>query len=589
MIKKLLFLACIGMPLMGHSQVTFTDSSSLFVNENVSSGCSIGVADMNNDGRDDIIRFDNSNALEIEFQNSDGSFSRTTVSGTGGSKWGFCIADVDENGYNDVFSGGAYNGLYLSTASNDGTSYSSSSVSGPTIFLQNINFVDINNDGSIDIFACHDVGLSTPYANDGAGSFSYTASLIDTSSTTPSDNSGNYGSIWVDYDNDGDQDLYISKCRLGVSDPNDGRRTNLLFQNDGSNNFTEVAESAGLRPLAQSWSAAFEDIDNDGFMDCVLINHDLTSMIFRNDGDGTFTDITATSGIATELNNLDNDGIQVMMEDFDNDSFIDLFITSKQASHKHMMFKNNGDLTFTTMATNMNPESEGGSTLSIQSAAVGDLNNDGFIDVLAGFATGYNNPSANADKLYLNNGNSNNWCKIRLQGINSTSDGIGSNINGIGARIELYTSLGMQIREVRSGESYGTMNTLETHFGIASETEITKIMVRWPSGWVDELISPAINESHLIIEGSNPLSIDSFVSSNFNIYPNPAQDMVTIATDLLEDMSLMLYDITGKLVLTKESTFNNQTELNISALSNGVYFIHVRSGNKKYVHKIIKD
>jgi hypothetical protein len=579
MIKKLLLVVCIGMPALINAQIAFTNESTLLVNQSVTSGCAIGVTDMNNDGRDDIIRFDNANALEIEFQNADGSFSRTTIGSTGGSKWGFSIADVDENGYNDVFAGGAYNGLYLVTGSDDGSggvNYSSAAVSGPTIFLQNINFADIDNDGSIDIFACHDVGLSTPYRNDGSGVFTYTPSLIDTSSTIPSDNSGNYGSIWVDYDNDGDQDLYISKCRLGVGDNMDGRRVNLLFQNDGSNNFTDVAESAGLRPLAQSWSSAFEDIDNDGDLDAVVINHDLTSMIYENDGDGTFTDITASSGIATQLSNLGSGGIQVMMEDFDNDSYIDLFITSRNSSNKHIMFRNNGNKTFSEVS-----DAVPAGSLSIQSAAVGDLNNDGFIDVIAGFATGYNNPSGNADRLYLNDGNSNNWSKIRLQGVVS-------NINGIGARIELYTALGRQIREVRSGESYGTMNSLETHFGIASEETITKIIVRWPSGLVDELINPAFNQSNLIIEGSNPLSTESVIASNFSVYPNPANNQVTITTNLSDDMSLMMYDITGKLILTK-STFNNQTDLDISGVNSGVYFIHLTSGNKKYVHKLIKQ
>ncbi|MFD2824556.1 FG-GAP-like repeat-containing protein [Lacinutrix iliipiscaria] len=582
MIKKLLFLVCIGTPIMVSSQIAFTNSSSLLVNENVTSGCAIGVADMNNDGRDDIIRLDDARDLEIEYQNAstDGSgnlYTRYDFGAVGGSQWGLCIADVDENGYNDIFTGGAYNGLKLITASSDGSSYSSTTQGGPNIFLQNVNFADIDNDGSIDVFACHDEGISSPYKNNGSGTLTHDANLIVAASTIPSDNSGNYGTIWIDYDNDGDQDLYISKCRLGVGNSTDGRRVNLLFQNDGNGNFTDVAESAGLRPLEQSWSAAFEDIDNDGDLDCVLINHTNTNQIYENNGNGTFTDITSTSGIATQLDDLGTGGIQVMMEDFDNDSYIDLFITSRWTSDKHIMFKNNGNKTFSEVSGAISAGS-----LSVQSAAVGDLNNDGFIDVLAGFATGYNSPSGNADRLYLNNGNANNWSKIRLQGVTS-------NLNGIGARVELYTALGKQIREVRSGESYGTMNSLVAHFGIASETTITKIVVRWPSGLVDQLSGPAINQSHLIIEGSNPLTTDSFTASNFNVYPNPAHNKVTITTDLSEDMSLAMYDITGKLILTSNNTFNNQTDLDISALNSGVYFMHLSSGSKKYVHKLIKE
>ena len=520
--KKLLFLACIGIPFMVNSQTAFTDLSTLLVNQSLTSGCAIGVSDMNNDGRDDIIRLDNARDLEIEYQNADGSFTRYDFGSTSGSKWGLCIADIDENGYNDVFAGGAYNGLYAIKASSDGSSYSSTTLGGPNIFLQNANFVDIDNDGSIDVFACHDEGISSPYENDGSGTLTHNANLIVAASTIPSDNSGNYGTIWIDYDNDGD-------------------------------------------------------------LDCVLINHSATNQIYENNGNGTFTDITASSGIASELSALGSGGIQVMMEDFDNDSYIDLFITSRYTSNKHIMFRNNGNKTFSTVSGAISAGS-----LSVQSAAVGDLNNDGFIDILAGFATGYNSPSGNPDRLYLNVGNSggapntNNWSKVRLQGITS-------NINGIGARVELYTALGMQIREVRSGESYGTMNSMESHFGIASETTITKIVVKWPSGLADEITNPAINQSHLIMEGSNPLTTDSFLATRFNIYPNPAKDKVTITTVISEDISIVLYDITGKLILTNEATFNNQTDLDISAMNSGVYFMHLTSGNKKYVHKLIKN
>lgn len=533
---------------------------------------------MNGDGLDDIIRLDDARYLQIEYQNTNGVFTWLNygnLAGTG-NEWGLCIADVDENGYNDIFTGGAYNGKKLLIANSTGTNYTSNSLSGSNIFIQNLNFIDIDNNGTIDIFACHDEGVSSAYNNDGNGNMTQdNAGLINAVSTIPSDNSGNYGSIWVDYDNDGDQDLYISKCRLGVSNPNDGRRVNLLFQNDGSGNFTEVGVAAGLVPYAQSWSANFEDIDNDGDLDCVLINHDVSSIIYVNNGNGTFTDITATSGIATELNDLGSGGIQVIMEDFDNDTFIDLFITSRYASHA--LFKNNGDLTFSKM-----PSPFGLGSDNIQSAAVGDLNNDGFIDVVAGFAIGYNSPTNDPDILFYNNGNSNNWSEIRLQGGPS-------NINGIGARIELHTATGVQIREVRSGESYGTMNSLMTHFGLGTQTAITKIVVKWPSGIVDELFNPNINESILIIEGAT-LGDNQFTNTDIKIYPNPTKDNVTI--EGLKDItnaSYSIFDISGKMVKNNSMFFNNEATINLSSYDSGVYFVHLKTDSKKLVYKVVKE
>ena len=581
--KILLFTLYAIFPFFAIAQVTFTDNSSLLVNSSLTSGCAIGVSDMNADGLDDIVRLDDARNLQIEYQgydiNNNLEFTRYNHGSIGGSQWGLCIADVDRNGFNDVFAGGAYNGLKLITANATGTAFTTNVISNTangqsqSIFLQSTNFADIDNNGTIDIFGCHDDGISSVYNNDGAGNMTYDLGLIFAESTIPSDNSGNYGTIWTDYDSDGDLDLYISKCRLGVGNTNDGRRVNLLFQNDGAGNYTDVALAAGLRPYAQSWSANFEDIDNDGDMDCVVINHDISSVIYENNN-GIFSDITASTGIATELNALGSAGIQIAMEDFDNDTFIDILITVR--SGNHYIFKNNGNKTFGVMPTPF-PGSP------MQSAALGDINNDGFIDVVAGYATGFNSPSSTPDALFLNNGNSNNWCEILLRG-NS------SNINGIGARIEIYGAWGMQSREVRSGESYGTMNSLMTHFGLAAHTAIDKIRVNWPSGNVDEVTNPSINQSFLILEGSNPLSTESLSASSFNVYPNPTTDFVTISTtEFSETINIDVYNITGKKVNQQTQSFNTEFILDVSSYSTGIYFIHLETGTKSYVHKLIKD
>ena len=577
--KKLLFSALLCLPVIAISQTTFTNSNSKLVNANLTSGCPIGIADMNGDGLDDIVRLDDARNLQIEYQDAGGgNFTRLNYGSIpgNGNEWGMAIADVDKNGFNDIFVGGAYNGLKLLMANGTGTNYTVTTLGGPSIFLQNTNFADIDNNGTIDIFACHDDGVSSAYSNDGSGNMTHSTGLINAVSTVASDNSGNYGTIWADYDNDGDQDLYISKCRLGVNNPNDGRRINLLFQNDGAGNYTDVGVAAGLVPYAQSWSANFEDIDNDGDLDCFVINHDMTSLLYQNNGDGTFTDITASSGMSITLNGLGSGGIQVMMEDFDNDGFIDLFLTAR--SDNHHMFKNNGNKTFTEMAS---PFVVPAGATRIQSAAVGDLNNDGFIDVMAGFATGYNSPSNDPDVLYLNDGNANNWSEITLQGGPS-------NINGIGARVEIHGAWGIQIREVRSGESYGTMNSLMTHFGLGTNNDITKIVVKWPSGIVDEVLSPSKNTTIHIIEGAT-LNTNTSTASIFNVYPNPTKNSITVEGLDNSDINYEIYDITGKVVMPKALLSATEKTINLSHLNSGVYFAHLTANNSTYIHKVIKD
>lgn len=583
MIKKLLIVAIIGIPALATSQIAFTDASNKLANSTLKSGVAIGVCDMNGDGLDDIIRLSNATNLQIEYQTS-GNFSLYNYGNLpgSGSEWGMAIADVDGNGFNDMIIGGNRNGLKLITANASGTDYTVSLLSNTgssgsdRIFLQNANFADIDNNGTIDFFGCSDESISAAYGNDGFGNFTRdNANLINAVSTVPSDNSGNYGSIWIDYDNDGDLDLYIAKCRLGVTNPNDGRRINQLFQNDGFGNFTDVGVAAGLVPYAQSWSAGFEDLDNDGYLDCVVVNHDMTSMIYMNNGDGTFRNITATSGIAAELADMGSGGIQVIMKDFDNDTFVDIFITSRGGTHK--LFRNNGDQTFTEVASPFPTSSR------IQTAAVGDLNNDGFIDVIAAFGSNYNSPSySKSDMLFLNNGNANNWSQILLVGNPS-------NINGIGARIEIYGAWGKQIREVRSGESYGIMNSLKTHFGLGTNSDISKIVVRWPSGNVDELLSPNINESITIVEGSTLSTVETS-SSVFKIYPNPAKNYVTVdGLQSASNASYELYDITGKQVYAKTNLSITNNQINVNSLKSGIYFLNLYSGNNRYIHKVIKE
>ena len=115
-------------------------------------------------------------------------------------------------------SGGAYDNLRIvSCEPTSRNPCNQVTLPNSNIFLQGVNFIDIDNDGWSDVFACHDDAESRAYLNDQQGNFSFDPNLISTETVPISDNSGNYASIWTDYDNDGDIDLYISKCRLGVT------------------------------------------------------------------------------------------------------------------------------------------------------------------------------------------------------------------------------------------------------------------------------------------------------------------------------------------------------------------------------------
>lgn len=464
------------------AQISFTNKTSLLSPANHYSGVAIAILDMNGDGLDDIARLSQGIDLNIQLQTSPGQpFSTDGMNPLpGDDTWGMCAADVNNDGLGDVLAGGFYNGVKIARSNGDGT-FTIQNLTNPSTFVQGVNFADINNDGWLDAFVCHDDGIARIFGNNGDGTFSHQPNWIDLSTVPSSDNSGNYGSVWSDVNNDGYLDLYIAHCRQGVNNASDPRRINQLFLNNGDFTFTQdLTNTSGLRIGAQSWTADFGDIDNDGDFDCFITNHDVNSQLLENDGTGHFTDITQTSGFMGAIQGLPLQGV---FRDFDNDGFVDVIV----AGYSHYIFHNNGDKTFTAIA---NPFDNN----QMESFAIGDLNGDGFQDVYGGYAHVYTDPSNIPDALWMNDGNNNHFYGLNLRGQQS-------NRSGVGAKVRLYSSLGIQTREVRSGESYGISNSLQIHFGMGQVTVIDSVVVDWPSGIRDVLYQPAVDAYATIYEG----------------------------------------------------------------------------------------
>lgn len=418
------------------------------------------AVDMNGDYLDDVVRV-TSLGIYIDYQQAGGGFTQTfhEMLVQNPPTWSICAGDIDADGYNDLLFG---NGSRVSFvyANDNGSSYSEDP-HPEYIFSQRSTFADIDNDGNLDAFVCHDVDLSHPYRNDGNGNLTLDQSLIQTI-----DAGGNYAAVWCDYDNDGDNDLYITKCRGGApwGDP---QRINGLYQNNGNGTFSEVGIAANMDDGNQSWTTIFEDFDNDGWFEAFTVNHasgdvpgGARNKLMENNQDGTFTDIIDGSGIdITDLGAWNCDA-----GDFNNDGFVDIF-----SELSDELYLNNGDGTFT------------GQDLSFDDGGIGDFNGDGFLDVI------------NGNSLWINDGNNNNYVIFSL-------DGIFSNKNGIGSRIEIHGDWGIQVREVRAGTSFSPMKSLNAHFGLGDATSIDSVVVRWPSGVITTIEDPAINTEHVIPE-----------------------------------------------------------------------------------------
>jgi hypothetical protein len=431
--------------------VTFTSSSS-----GASGNYRIACVDMNGDFLDDLVSISSTN-VNIREQNPGGGFTTKNISTSSANylpSWSLAAADYNRDGYTDLLYG-AGNGVTFMRS--DGTGNGFIEVSGSQdIFSQRSNFVDINQDGHLDAFVCHDVAPNVYYINDGNGNLTFNqGGLGDYSS------GGNYGSIWIDYDNDKDLDLFIAKCGGETA-----RRVNQMHTNDGTGNYTENASAIGLADPMQTWSSAWGDFDNDGDMDVFVGassgSHKLMKNMLMETGVAQFVDASAGSGV----NSLTLTSTETVTYDFDNDGNLDL------VSGGNLLF-GDGNMNF-TVHTAVFPGA----------GAYGDLNNDGYIDAF------------NSSNIYLNNKETNNnWIKIHTVGTTS-------NINGIGARVEIYTDSGLQIRDVKSGDGFRYMSSMNVHFGIGSDTSISHITVYWPNSGCETFLNPPINQPFTAVEGS---------------------------------------------------------------------------------------
>jgi len=530
--KNILSLFTLCFAFVAHSQLSFTTQS--ISNSGQYSICAV---DMNGDYLDDIVSVGSTN-IQIYYQNFDGTFTEqnfTTTPAANLPSWSLAAGDITGNGFNDLLYGGG-SGVTFMVANEDGNQYNE--VSFPEfVFSQRTNFVDLNNDGHLDAFVCHDVAPNVYYINDGNGNLEFNQGGIGDFPT-----GGHYGSVWFDYNNDGLQDMFMAKCGGGVD-----RRTNQLFRNNGDGTFTDVAVEAGLDNPHQTWSAAAGDFDNDGFMDLMVGVSSFSDgghALMRNNGDGTFTDMTTGSGFDI----FSGTSTEHATYDFNNDGYLDIM------GNSNTIFLNNGDMTFTPVAA------------PFSSASIADLNNDGFLDAFR------------AGNIHYNDANDNNWIVVNTQGVES-------NRNGIGARVEITSALGTQIRDVRSGEGFRYMSTLNTHFGIGSDTEIDELVIKWPSGIVDVITNPDVNTAHLIIEGQT-LGVDENTLTNISLSPNPAKNLITINySENLKGALAAVYDVMGRIVLSNNLERNT---LDVSSLNTGLYFLNLNLNGKTVQLKFIK-
>ena len=383
-------------------------------------------------------------------------------------------------------------------------------------------FADYDNDGWTDLYVLN-VGANALFRNEEGKGFSDATEAAGVAGHGHSKTAA-----WGDYDRDGFLDLYIANwsCSPDCLDPIEGDRDG-LYRNNGDGSFTDVTKILGHKVRGAGFVASFVDYDNDGDLDIYLVNDEFINpvgnVLWRNDGPGCeewcFTDVsqganadTRMMGMGLATTDYDNDGdldfyisnagpMQLLQNqgdgafldmaktagvslngrsvgwgaisiDVDNDGWRDLYLALSailpDEPPANPLFLNQGDGTFINIVQDAGLE-HNGRTLGV---AYGDYDNDGWVDLVIGnYDQGY--------VLYHNNGqlgSGNHRLAVDLIG------GGPVNRDGIGARVYLTDSTERtQMQESKSGSSLGAGNALTLHFGLGQASP-DRLSVVWPDG-----------------------------------------------------------------------------------------------------------
>lgn len=271
--------------------------------------------------------------------------------------------------------------------------HSISTGSGNNIMIAGGAVADFNQDGWPDLFAIGGGGTADHlFINNGDGTFTNQAAAWGVEVFHHG-----IGASAADFNNDGWPDIYVTSFGVAGSPTEPGKHR--LYQNTGNNGFVEVAAAAGVNQtsasVADGFGSAFGDYDRDGYLDLFVCGWELLSggnRLFRNNGDGTFSDTTVAAGVSDNAVR----GFAPTFADMDGDGYPELLHISDAGTSRYYI--NNGDGTF----TKMNPRPPRINTLNGMGVAVGDVNGDDLLDF---YGTSIYWDSASGNMLWLNQGN----------------------------------------------------------------------------------------------------------------------------------------------------------------------------------------
>ena len=537
------------------------------------SGFSQGVClfDYNNDGMDDIL-FTTRTGGAIHLYRNDGNMEFTDVSiqsnlSVSMEARAVIAADYDNDGDQDVFIG-ATDGISI-LFQNDGYGNFQDVTNLAGIIINDrvsgCSWLDYNQDGFLDLYVGLTYISNLLFKNNGDGTFIEIAQNIG--ATGPHSGCVIMGLGSIDYDRDGDQDIFITQ---------DNYNGNILLRNGGNGAFFDVSWQSQTDLEVMGMGVAFGDINRDGFFDFYTTNLNENSLLL-NSSSGVFTDISETSGTQDIIGSM---GWGTFFFDANNDGWVDLYNNNETAygGVYNSLMLNNGDLTFSMSG----PECGAVIANNGYGSAYSDLDQDGDLDIVL-----VGSPS-NIGSVHLlrNDSSANNWIVLRLRQDQK-------NLFGIGSAVEIYHNAAKQVSYVASGSSYCSQNTLDVHFGLSNESLVDSAIIHWPDGNIESFYSLHVNNINYLMRGDGyaTLSVqkDNLYPKDFYIagaYPNPfnGTSVIEIASANNIKSKVEIYNLFGQKVLSNEyklfSGINQQIKLSLNGHPSGVYFLKVSADKK---------
>ena len=424
-------------------------------------------------------------------QNRDGSFTDVTeaagLANAGDANYGMgaAVGDYDNDGYPDLYVT-SYGKNILYHNNGDGTFTDVTAKAGVAAggWSVSAGFFDYDNDGKLDLFVTRYMDWDTKHNKDCGGNYHTYCPPAQFPATTNVlyHNRGNgtfedvsqrsgiaakkgraLGVAFADYDDDGFTDIFVA---------NDGMQQ-FLFHNNGDGTFSERGLEAGAglttdgKPLS-GMGATFQDYDNDGRPDIIVtvLPREIYG-VYHNDGNGLFSYRSLETGLGALSSG--SSGWGVGLEDFDNDGWKDLFVAQSHVlDNVEKIDPSLHYLEPPMFALNHNGRFERadlGTVVPVagRGAAFGDLNNDGWMDVVTSVLGGH-------PQVFLNRGGSRHWLVISLRGTRSNRDGFGARVRVNG-----------QTRFATTAGSYLSASDKRLHFGLGA-AETAQVEIRWPSG-----------------------------------------------------------------------------------------------------------